>query len=67
MFLGLWSLSLRLVSGSGVALSRLASQTAHTGSVSVWPCDTPGLGAAPDSLNTPERVWRARNIPHHQS
>ena len=65
MFLGLWSL--RLVSGSGVTLSRLASHTKHTGSVSVWLSERPGPGAAPDNLNSPERVWRARNIPHHQS
>ena len=65
MFLGLWSL--HLVSGRGVTLSRLASHTGHTPSDSVWDCESPGPGAAPESLKTPERVWRARNIPHRQS
>ena len=65
MFLGLWSL--HLGSGRGVTWSRLASHTGQTDSVSVWPREVPGPGVTPDSLNTPERVWSARNIPHHQS
>ena len=58
------------MSGRGVTLSRLArlaSHTGHTGSVSVSPRDSPGPGPRPDSLKTPERVWRARNISHSQS
>ena len=59
LFLGLSSL---LVRGRGVTVSRLWLQTGQTGSVSSSLSALLGDLESPDSLSTPERECRARNI-----